>query len=187
MDNQQILNANQPFGLLAITKGLSCDSKLSAARSPAHSSSGLPPARQQIMCSSMPHADGDCVTQERSRLHLMPTWHQYGNVIAIQQYLLHVGCALALRGILVFCDVLEHHIDEDIETAQSSNKFLIPFHDDPDLGPNTSVNQFAWHKMTRVALIGCSLWGDHFGTCELASRWQNMLTSLHWACHRCRK
>ena len=38
-------------------------------------------------------------------------------------------------------DVLQHHVDVDIEAAEGADKLLVPLHDHPDLGPDAPVDQ----------------------------------------------
>lgn len=38
-------------------------------------------------------------------------------------------------------DVLQHHVDVDIEAAEGADELLVTLHDDPDLGPDAPIDQ----------------------------------------------
>ena len=38
-------------------------------------------------------------------------------------------------------DVLQHHVDVDVEAAEGADELLVPLHDHPDLGPDAAVDQ----------------------------------------------
>ena len=38
-------------------------------------------------------------------------------------------------------DVLQHHVDVDVEAAEGADELLVPLHDHPDLGPDAPVDQ----------------------------------------------
>jgi len=43
--------------------------------------------------------------------------------------------------VFILGDVLQHHVDVDIEAAEGADELLVPLHDDPDLGADAPVDQ----------------------------------------------
>ena len=106
------------------------------------------------------------------------TWYQNSNIVPIEQDLLHVGDALALRRVLILRHIFEHHIDKDVKAAKRSHELLLSLHNDPDLGTDASVDQLAGHEMAWIALIGSSLWRNH-GLGVFGSRQTTASHTLH--------
>jgi hypothetical protein len=56
--------------------------------------------------------------------------HEQRDVVAVEQNLIELRDALALRRDLVLGHVLEHHVDVVIEAAQRADQLLVAAHND---------------------------------------------------------
>lgn len=54
---------------------------------------------------------------------------------------------------ILLCDVLQDHVDVDVEPAEGANELLVPLHDHPDLGPDASVDQLCSSAPTGTCTI----------------------------------
>ena len=65
-------------------------------------------------------------------LRSLPTGHQHGDVVPIEQDLVQPGHPPTLAGALVLHHVVQHHVDKVVETQQGAHHLLVILHDDVD-------------------------------------------------------
>jgi len=82
--------------------------------------------------------------------------NQHANIISVQQSLCQLRGFSALRCILIFCHIVQNHIDEIIETKELAGELTVALHDYPYSWANTSINQLQWQNLRRHEEGGCA-------------------------------